>query len=385
MNNKGFAITTILYGILILFMMLLVSMLGMLSSYKDRLSILIENTNGTRDIINGEIRCTIEYDLNGGTGEFSSKSDLCGFEMNVEDKVPIKCGYSFLGWSTEKNSTNIVYNPNQKINLYESLTLHAVWEKLEPLNSYKCSNTSAGSQPYDLVYTGQCRMINDGNGNWRMKFLTTGKLTLKEGSTGIDVFLVGGGGGGGNQTGSGGGGGYTKTIKQKILKSGETQITIGQGGGAQSNGYSSYFGDIEVKGGKAGSYGNDGWAPGGAGGSGGGGAQYGGGGTNGGNGGGGSDGGPGGTGQGITTREFGESTGDLYAGGGGAGGYFPSSGASGGSGGGGKGASYDGWGGNGAANTGGGGGGGGWSDWEMSGGPAGSGGSGIVIIRNCRQ
>lgn len=51
MNNKGFAITTILYGLLILFLLLMVSMLGILSSYKDRLEMLIENTNGAREIL----------------------------------------------------------------------------------------------------------------------------------------------------------------------------------------------------------------------------------------------------------------------------------------------------------------------------------------------
>ena len=54
MNNKGFAITTILYGTLILFLMLLISMLGILSSYKDRLEMLIENNNGARDIVNSK-------------------------------------------------------------------------------------------------------------------------------------------------------------------------------------------------------------------------------------------------------------------------------------------------------------------------------------------
>lgn len=51
MNNKGFAITTILYGILILFILLFVSLLALLSQYKYNLEILIENTSGTRDII----------------------------------------------------------------------------------------------------------------------------------------------------------------------------------------------------------------------------------------------------------------------------------------------------------------------------------------------
>lgn len=51
MNNRGFAITTILYGILILFMFLLLSMLGILATFRGNLEKLIENTNGTRDII----------------------------------------------------------------------------------------------------------------------------------------------------------------------------------------------------------------------------------------------------------------------------------------------------------------------------------------------
>lgn len=53
MNNKGFAITTVLYGTLILFLMLFLSMLGLLSSFKDRISMLVEKNKGTRDIING--------------------------------------------------------------------------------------------------------------------------------------------------------------------------------------------------------------------------------------------------------------------------------------------------------------------------------------------
>lgn len=52
MNNKGFAITTILYGTMVIFLMLMLSMLGILSTYKDRLEMLIENNNGARCIIN---------------------------------------------------------------------------------------------------------------------------------------------------------------------------------------------------------------------------------------------------------------------------------------------------------------------------------------------
>jgi len=51
MNNKGFAITTVLYGTLLLFCLLLVSMLGILSTYKNNLDKLINAANGTRSIV----------------------------------------------------------------------------------------------------------------------------------------------------------------------------------------------------------------------------------------------------------------------------------------------------------------------------------------------
>lgn len=51
MNNRGFAITTILYGLLILFCFLLVSLLGILSTYRGNLEKLIESNNGSRDIV----------------------------------------------------------------------------------------------------------------------------------------------------------------------------------------------------------------------------------------------------------------------------------------------------------------------------------------------
>ena len=92
MNNKGFAITTILYGTLILFMLLLVSMLGILSTYKDRLSMLIDNNNGARDIINYEniggfelenvpaVSSRMTYTINDGIVTVTSKvSDGYGF------------------------------------------------------------------------------------------------------------------------------------------------------------------------------------------------------------------------------------------------------------------------------------------------------------------
>ena len=160
-------------------------------------------------------------------------------------------------------------------------------------------------------YTGNYEYIDDGGGNWRIKFLTSGVFTPKNKIT-VDVFLVGGGGGGRSASnGGGGGGGYTHTERKMEIKPGSYPVVIGAGGAADSDGNPSNFNGLSANGGGA-AYKSD--------------ASYGGSGGSGGRlrGKGGSDGGNGesaygrgGSGQGTTTREFGESSGELYAGGGG--------------------------------------------------------------------
>lgn len=257
-----------------------------------------------------------------------------------------------------------------------------------------------------FTYTGNYNTRDDGV----VELLTSGTLVFLNPGV-IDVFCVGGGGGGGwnpqfrddpsaNIQFGGGGGGKTNTILKQAVN-GSYQITIGNGGIHGTNGGATSFGNLNTaEGGKG--------APstrssstsggGGAGGSGGGGGtlnngQGGEGGSNGGNG---IDGYPpsshrGGVGQGVTTREFGEPNGKLYAGGGGGGRSMVSNTpvvSIGGAGGGGNG----GWVNQnkwqtlyqvptaGVANTGGGGGGGyQLSQSDMT--PGASGGSGIVCFR----
>lgn len=236
----------------------------------------------------------------------------------------------------------------------------------------------------EFTYTGSCKTVDDNDnvisdfanwtGNWKIRFLTSGtfKITNMHGFAGaIDVFLVGGGGSGGSgvwesgyvqsdRRGGGGGSGYTSTLKNVAVSAGVSySVSIGagaasisgragaKGGGTTafnktvSGGYGTASDDTGMHGGKGGSGGgNENYD----------GASDGGGGTN------------AGAGQGTTTREFGASSGKLYATGG-------------------SGKSFK----NGTANTGDGGSGGKYAD--TNGGKAasgGSGGSGIVIIRNKR-
>lgn len=212
-----------------------------------------------------------------------------------------------------------------------------------------------------FTYTGQYEIVDDSGteitstttNNWNIRLLTSGTLTFTDlrGTSAIDLFLVGGGGGSNSTTVStdygtvhsgGGGGGYTKTQKSvSVSANSAISVSIGAGGGAGSSGGTT---TVKVNGtAHSASGGNAGGAPywngsntvcgaGGSGGSGGGAASSGGfaggsGGSNGGNGSGGRSNvfptSSAGSGQGTTTRAFGESSGELYSYGGSGGGGTP--------------------------------------------------------------
>ena len=326
---------------------------------------------------------TITYNCNGGSGSTSSSSHTYGVAKNLSSNGCYKITegtsgmvYYMAGWSTSSSATAATYTNGQSvtnINNGSNTTLYAVWKNL-------------------FSYTGSKNVIHDGNGNWRIKFYTSGTFVANYNAS-LDVFAVGGGGAGtyaaSDRGGGGGGGGYTTTSKGfTVFSATSYSVVIGAGGTNNSSntggtGGTSSFSSVRAAGGTstipvetaAGNGGNGGSGGGMSGyynragdalkgGSNGGNAAY----TW-------AESGRRGIGQGTTTREFGESTGDLYSGGG--------SGAergntttiiAGGSGGGGTGGN----GGAGTANTGGGGGG----STAQSGG--GAGGSGIVIIRNHR-
>lgn len=243
---------------------------------------------------------------------------------------------------------------------------------------------SRGFTEKDFTFTGSKTWVDDGDGNWRLKFLSSGTFTPKK-KVKIDIFLVGGGGGGNSVTGStGGGGGYTGIWASISLNANQSYlIEVGSGGTSNSNGgTTSGFGYSAI-----GGYGASVVSGGGGNGGSGGGAYANGytaagvGGSNGSN-------GttvksvPGGTGQGTATYEFGNTGLTLYSGGGGGGGSATSTG--GGAGGAGGGANGGAGGQNGSsavANTGGGGGGAGYTSGTKYGG---FGGSGMAVIRNAR-
>lgn len=169
------------------------------------------------------------------------------------------------------------------------------------------------------IFTGQHAIFGDET-QGRIECYSSGELTLD--SREYDVFLVGGGGAAGYTGGAGGGGGYTKTVLKREMEGITYSVIVGSGGtklsgGGGNAGGASSVDNISATGGMNSSNSTPS-AKGGDGGSGGGGGHYE---TTGPGGNGGSNGSNGtgyyGIGQGVTTRDFGETTGALRSGGGG--------------------------------------------------------------------
>ena len=88
---------------------------------------------------------------------------------------PIRHGYIFDGWVGIEAANSFL---NNLLEMREvDVSLEAKWVPL-------------------YTYTGTSILIDDGNGNWRIKFLTSGTLRFAKNPGQLDVFCVGGGGAG---------------------------------------------------------------------------------------------------------------------------------------------------------------------------------------------
>lgn len=145
MNNKGFAVTTILYGIMVLFCLLLVSLLSILSTYRKTQDKLINENNGARSIIAGNAENTSGGGSSSGSGGETTTYKITfvctpgtfdGIEQTIDvadgEKVYLlgyNCildGYLFSGWSLSTNGSN----PMWMVTINGSdVTLYGVFNK----------------------------------------------------------------------------------------------------------------------------------------------------------------------------------------------------------------------------------------------------------------
>ena len=181
LNNKGFAITTALYGSMVLFLLLSAATLGMLGTEVMRENLIISDTI---EIVNPE-KYKLVFDGNGGTSFYEVIDVKSDGKANVPSYEAAKIyrdsgtldggylyGYNFKGWST-KPEGNAEYCAGETISNFfdkydhasNTLTLYAVWERVNPK-----LQITAGTDGYAL-YT----HTKDGNGNTITDGLTNGK------------------------------------------------------------------------------------------------------------------------------------------------------------------------------------------------------------------
>lgn len=178
----------------------------------------------------------ITYNCNGGSGSTESSTHIYNVAKNLSPNgcAKIIAGnsgtiYEFLGWSTSSSATTPTYTDQQSV-----VGLTAV--ENETLIFYAIYDADPG-----FTCTSGCvyEVINEGYGNWKIKFTSTGSFNFNF-NTEIEAFLVGGGGGGGYNSswvgGGGGGGGLTTYVSSINLTSTSYPIIVGAGGSSSGNG-----------------------------------------------------------------------------------------------------------------------------------------------------
>lgn len=131
LNNKGFAITAVLYGLLILFVLTAGTYLIALSVKKDRVTSLtdeIENSYYNKETLT---RYTVTYNANGGENAPNNQIKLEGISLSLTLAEPTRDGYNFKGWGTSMAAGAASYMPGDTYSNNSAITLYAIWEEQE--------------------------------------------------------------------------------------------------------------------------------------------------------------------------------------------------------------------------------------------------------------
>lgn len=93
----------------------------------------------------------VSYDFNGGTGSVGKQEKKYNVDLILSNDVPIKEGYTFLGWSTSADDSTVVYNSGDIYTENSAVTLYAVW-KANDSTPPTCS-LSANSSTISATYS----------------------------------------------------------------------------------------------------------------------------------------------------------------------------------------------------------------------------------------
>ena len=72
---------------------------------------------------------TVYYDANGGDGAPDAQTKAYGVDLTLSSAIPIRLGYSFIGWNTSASAPYAEYYSGDEYTDNAELYLYAVWEK----------------------------------------------------------------------------------------------------------------------------------------------------------------------------------------------------------------------------------------------------------------
>lgn len=102
--------------------------------------------------------CKLQYNANGGSGAPTTQtytgSSTSSHSFTVSSTVPVRDGYTFLGWSTSSSATAASYVGGNSISVSYNgtTTLYAVWEENEPALTWTTSPSQDCIKLPTIVY-----------------------------------------------------------------------------------------------------------------------------------------------------------------------------------------------------------------------------------------
>ena len=109
-------------------------------------------TSGSSEVVVSGEYLKLSYDANGGSNgpgyqSVSSSQPVTSHTYTIQATVPVRAGYTFLGWSLSASATAASYSPGDSITITAPTTLYAVWKG----NTQALAITNTGA--YDIPAT----------------------------------------------------------------------------------------------------------------------------------------------------------------------------------------------------------------------------------------
>ncbi len=93
---------------------------------------------------------TIAYNVNGGSGTVGSTTKIQDLSTNITSTVPIRTGYTFMGWGSSATDTSVDYASGASYTANSGTTLYAIWRKTITVNY--AANGGTGSMEASTCY-----------------------------------------------------------------------------------------------------------------------------------------------------------------------------------------------------------------------------------------